>query len=38
VRERLRHKALGLAREERLIDAAYSYCIVLLDAPAAELL
>jgi hypothetical protein len=38
VRERLRREALGLAREERLIDAAYSYCIVLLDAPAAELL
>ena len=38
VRERLRDKALALAREERLIDAAYSYCIVPLDAPAADLL
>lgn len=38
VRERLRHKALAFARDERLVDAAYSYCIVPLDAPAAELL
>lgn len=37
-RERLRDKALGLARDERLIDAAYSYRIVSLDAPAADLL
>lgn len=38
VRERLRYTALGLARDERLVDASYSYCIVPLDAPAAELL
>jgi hypothetical protein len=38
VRERMRDKALGLARDERLIEAAYSYRIVPLDAPAAELL
>lgn len=35
-RERLRHKALDLAREERLVDAAYSYCIVPIAAPAAD--
>ncbi|MDP2824206.1 MAG: hypothetical protein Q8O52_16200 [Sulfuritalea sp.] len=38
MRERLRHKALALVREERLVDAAYSYCMVPLDAPAAEVL
>ncbi len=37
-RERLRHETLGLARDERLVDAAYGYCIVPLDAPAADLL
>lgn len=32
-RERLRREAIGLARVESLIDAAYSYCIVPLDRP-----
>jgi hypothetical protein len=36
VRERLRQKALAVAREPGLVDAAYSYCIVPLEAPAAE--
>lgn len=36
--ERLRQAALDLARDECLIDAAYSYFIVALDAPAAETL
>lgn len=35
-RTRLRAQALELARREALVDAAYSYCIVPLDAPAAE--
>ena len=34
--ERLRQKALELARDEALIDAAYCYDIVLLDEPATE--
>lgn len=37
-RERLRRKALELARAEQLVEAAYSYRIVPLDAPAADLL
>lgn len=36
VRVRLRQKALALLREEGLVDAAYSYCIVPLEAPAAD--
>jgi len=36
VRERLRQQALDLVRREHLIDAAYSYSIVALGAPAAE--
>jgi hypothetical protein len=36
--DRLRQKSLNIAREEQLIDAAYSYSIVPLDAPAAETL
>lgn len=36
VRERLRQKALAAAREPGLVDAAYSYCIVPLETPAAE--
>jgi hypothetical protein len=36
VRERLRQKALTLLRGEGLVDAAYSYCIVPLEAPAAD--
>ncbi len=35
-RERLRAKALELARREQLIDPAYAYSIVSLEAPAAE--
>jgi hypothetical protein len=35
-RERLREKALELARRERLIDAAYCYAIVPVETPAAE--
>lgn len=35
-RERLRAQALDLTRREALVDAAYSYCIVALDAPPAE--
>lgn len=35
-RQRQRAKALDLARREALVDAAYSYCIVALDAPPAE--
>jgi hypothetical protein len=38
LRDRLRHEALALARAEDLVDAAYSYCIVPLDAPAAPML
>ncbi len=37
-RERLRREAIELARAEALIDAAYSYCLVPLDAPPAEIL
>jgi hypothetical protein len=37
-RNRLRQNALNIAREEQLIDAAYCYSIVPLDAPAAETL
>jgi len=36
VRERLRQKALAVAREPGLVDAAYSYCIVPLEIPAAD--
>ena len=36
-RERLRREAINLARSEDLVDAAYYYCIVPLDVPAAEL-
>lgn len=35
-RERLRREALNLAANEALVDAAYSYDIVMLEAPAAE--
>ncbi|HUX23346.1 MAG TPA: hypothetical protein VMV87_01890 [Burkholderiales bacterium] len=37
-RERLRQQALDLVHRERLIDAAYSYAIVPLQAPAASVL
>jgi hypothetical protein len=37
-RERLRARALALAADEGLVDAAYSYRIVPLEAPAAPLL
>lgn len=37
-RERLRCEAIDLAQRDALIDAAYSYCLVPLDAPPAELL
>jgi len=37
-RERQRAEVLDLARRETLVEAAYSYCIVALDAPPAELL
>jgi hypothetical protein len=38
LRDRLRREALDLARAEDLVDAAYSYRIVPLDAPAAPTL
>ena len=38
LRDRLRREALGLARAEDLVDAAYSYRIVPLEAPPAPLL
>lgn len=37
-RNRQRQQALCIARDEQLIDAAYSYAIVPLDAPPADLL
>src|SRR5215208_3735462 len=37
-RTRLRAQALAMARDEALVHAAYSYCIVDLQAPAAPLL
>lgn len=36
MRQRLRQMALAVAREPGLVDAAYSYCIVPLDAPPAD--
>ncbi len=36
IRLRRRQEALELARAENLVDPAYSYCIVPLDAPAAD--
>jgi hypothetical protein len=38
LRDRMRREALDLARAEELVDAAYSYNIVPLEAPAAPLL
>lgn len=37
-RTRLREQALAMARDDALVDAAYSYCIVPLQAPTAPLL